>query len=527
MRGRCDTLARDSPGPQAKQIAKSLSLRKIGRDPFSPLTRRNGPHPYANTHRPSHTHPPTVSVAAQLRDSAVSCSSHPSHGRFIPFCPFRSLRALTTSSARPMAANRSSSNPNLTRSACATSCSSSKSPWRTLTASSSTSSRTGREALEECEKCERKAQRCRREAEEQDLKWHEWRQTAAECFRQVSLKLSSEALNVHWHTAPFVAIESQQALQLQCWLLEGRRWVSVRLTIGGGALVYTRQTRSVLTRRTSRVQVALNLEWIDEARADGDVIVTSGCCGVEPRWRGRASSGRRAVSSAAATSSSSAARRSSAWTFGRASFIRPRAAAASPCDLAVPPPSRYADAAADAHGGGDGRRADRGRQGCRRPPPLQVLRALVWRLWRSTAPGRWPLERGGECGDGQGDGAGWTAAIVTRASWTRPGQCCRRTRCRRPSCRRRRLTIASASVAAAGVLPFTGRDGTGRHLAGRRHSIRGGRIVRERAANPCPVARRDWRGPRRARRRASRRASDAAADAAAVDEAAAANAAAG
>ena len=48
---------------------------------------------------------------------------------------------------------------------------------------------------------------------------------------------------------------------------------------------YTRQTRSVLTRRTSRVQVALNLEWIDEARADGDVIVTSGCCGVEPAGR--------------------------------------------------------------------------------------------------------------------------------------------------------------------------------------------------------------------------------------------------
>lgn len=142
------------------------------------------------------------------------------------------------------------------------------------------------EALEECERCERKALKLRREADEQDLQLHEWRQTAAECFRQVSLKLSSEALNLHWHTAPFVAIEHQQALQLQCWLLDGRTWRSVRLAIGGGALVYTRETRAVLPpRRARRVQVTVELDWIDEARADGDVIVTSGCCGVEPRWQ--------------------------------------------------------------------------------------------------------------------------------------------------------------------------------------------------------------------------------------------------
>ena len=141
------------------------------------------------------------------------------------------------------------------------------------------------EAIEECERCERKALQLRRAAEDYDLRLHEWQQTAAECFRQVSLKLHSEALNLHWHTAPFVAIEHQQALQLQCWLLEGRRWVSVRLTVGGGALVYTRQTRAPLTRRTRSVEVTISLDWIDEARADGDVIVNAGCCAVEPRWQ--------------------------------------------------------------------------------------------------------------------------------------------------------------------------------------------------------------------------------------------------
>lgn len=141
------------------------------------------------------------------------------------------------------------------------------------------------EALDECERCERRAIRLRREADEQELRLHEWRQTAAECFHQVSLKLSSEALNVHWHTAPFVAIEHQQALQLQCWLLDRRTWRPVRLAIGGGCLTYSWSRRSIFTQRPTRVQVSVDLDWIDEARGDGDVIVTTGCCGVEPRWQ--------------------------------------------------------------------------------------------------------------------------------------------------------------------------------------------------------------------------------------------------
>ena len=168
MRGRCDTLARDSPGPHERNRSRNpYPCAKIGRDPFSPLTRRNGPHPYANTHRPSHTKAPTVSGAAQLRDSAVSCSCVIRRS-FIPFLsPASAALGLDYLERSPVAANRSSSNPN--RRAPLASCSSSKVlGHRPL---SSTSSRTGRRRSRG-EKCERKAQRCRREAEEQDLKWH-------------------------------------------------------------------------------------------------------------------------------------------------------------------------------------------------------------------------------------------------------------------------------------------------------------------------------------------------------------------
>ena len=141
------------------------------------------------------------------------------------------------------------------------------------------------EALDEIDRCERRAIRLRREADEEELQLQEWRQTAAECFRQVQLKLSSEALNLHWHTAPFVAIEHQQALQLQCWMLESGGWRKARLSIVGGALVYTLETRALFTRRARQLQVSIDLDWIDEARAEGDVIVSNGCCTVEPRWQ--------------------------------------------------------------------------------------------------------------------------------------------------------------------------------------------------------------------------------------------------
>lgn len=143
------------------------------------------------------------------------------------------------------------------------------------------------EALEEAERCEARSAKHRAQAEELDARMFEWRQTAAECFHQVSTKLSSAALDVHLHTAPFVAIDQQQALQLQCWLLEGRAWKPIRLAIGNGYLVYTQTKKSLFTRRTRRVQVSLELSSIESARADGDVLLPLGpcCSGVEARWQ--------------------------------------------------------------------------------------------------------------------------------------------------------------------------------------------------------------------------------------------------
>lgn len=143
------------------------------------------------------------------------------------------------------------------------------------------------EALEEAEQCETRSAKFRAQADELDKRVAEWRQTAAECFKRVSVKLSSAALDVHLVSAPFVAIDQQQALQLQCWLLEGRTWKPIRLAIGNGRLVYSQQLKSMLTRRTRRVQVSLELASIETARSDGDVLLPlGGCCGdVETRWQ--------------------------------------------------------------------------------------------------------------------------------------------------------------------------------------------------------------------------------------------------
>ena len=142
------------------------------------------------------------------------------------------------------------------------------------------------EALEEAERCEKQAYKLRVKADELDVQMEEWRQTAAECFQRVSQKLTSAALDVHLHTAPFVTIDQQQALQLQCYLLEGRSWVPIRLAIGNGCLTWTKHPKSPFTRRARRVQMSLDLSYIDAARADGDVLTQLSCCaGVEVRWQ--------------------------------------------------------------------------------------------------------------------------------------------------------------------------------------------------------------------------------------------------
>ena len=138
------------------------------------------------------------------------------------------------------------------------------------------------EAVDECERCDRKAIKLRKLAEECDLRHEEWRSYAQECFLLVSQRLSMAAQLA----APFVMLEQQQALQLQCWLLARRGWIPVRLTIGSGALTYTITSRSAVTRRTRKLQVAVPLEGVDSARIDGDILVHSGCCcGVEARWQ--------------------------------------------------------------------------------------------------------------------------------------------------------------------------------------------------------------------------------------------------
>ena len=71
------------------------------------------------------------------------------------------------------------------------------------------------EALEEAQDCEKKSAELRAKADELDMRVYEWRQTAADRFQQVSAKLSSAALDVHLHTASFVAVDQQQALRVK------------------------------------------------------------------------------------------------------------------------------------------------------------------------------------------------------------------------------------------------------------------------------------------------------------------------
>lgn len=141
------------------------------------------------------------------------------------------------------------------------------------------------EALDDCDTCEAHIAKLSERIREQDERLRELRQTAADCFRKVSLRLTGAAHDVHIQTAPFVTIQHQQALQLQCWLLEGRSWREVRLALTGGQLVYTKHTRSVYTGRKRQVQVVLELDWIDGASVDGDVLIRTSCCGIDPRWQ--------------------------------------------------------------------------------------------------------------------------------------------------------------------------------------------------------------------------------------------------
>ena len=142
------------------------------------------------------------------------------------------------------------------------------------------------EALDDCDSCEAHIAKLQDRIRYQEIRLRELREVAASCFRKVSLRMTGAAQEVHIQSAPFVTIEHQQALQLQCWLLEGRsRWREVRVALSGGQLIYTRLTRSAFTRRKRHVQVAVDLAWIDGASADGDVLVGTSCCGVEPRWQ--------------------------------------------------------------------------------------------------------------------------------------------------------------------------------------------------------------------------------------------------
>ena len=130
------------------------------------------------------------------------------------------------------------------------------------------------EALDDCDSCEAHIAKLQDRIRYQEIRLRELREVAASCFRKVSLRMTGAAQEVHIQSAPFVTIEHQQALQLQCWLLEGRsRWREVRVALSGGQLIYTRLTRSAFTRRKRHVQVAVDLAWIDGASADGDVLV--------------------------------------------------------------------------------------------------------------------------------------------------------------------------------------------------------------------------------------------------------------
>ena len=138
------------------------------------------------------------------------------------------------------------------------------------------------DCLERVEKAEKKRARLCNEVETitSDIDWH--RHKADDLFQSISSKLSSTAHSVHLQTAPFVQIEHQQALALQCWQLHGRWWRLVRIAIGNGQLVITRTSRSMFG---SQSTLAFELEAIEVARADGEVTTSSGCCSSQARWQ--------------------------------------------------------------------------------------------------------------------------------------------------------------------------------------------------------------------------------------------------
>lgn len=141
------------------------------------------------------------------------------------------------------------------------------------------------ETTESCEKAQRKAVKLRAEADELDADAEWTRQKASYLFQIISAKLATTAHNVHMQTAPFVQVADQQALQLQCYMLIGRKWRTIRLKLGEGLLVYTRVTRSLFTRRQKLNQVSIELGWIESTRAEGDVLINMGLCAAEARWQ--------------------------------------------------------------------------------------------------------------------------------------------------------------------------------------------------------------------------------------------------
>ena len=140
------------------------------------------------------------------------------------------------------------------------------------------------EEAEACEEKEQLAAKHQARADELDAEADEHRQRAAKLFQVVAAKLASTALTAHVQTAPFVHIEKQQALQLQCWVRHGKRWLPVRLMVGDGHLTYTRVSRSFWTLRETVQQHSIGLKCIDMTRAEGNVLINTGLCSVEARW---------------------------------------------------------------------------------------------------------------------------------------------------------------------------------------------------------------------------------------------------
>ena len=141
------------------------------------------------------------------------------------------------------------------------------------------------EEAEACEEKEQSAANHQARADELDAEADEHRQRAAYLFQVVAAKLASTALTAHVQTAPFVHLEHQQALQLQCWVRLGKRWLPVRLKVGDGHLTYTRVSRSFWTRREIVQQLSIGLDRIDSTHEDGERLINTGMCSVEARWQ--------------------------------------------------------------------------------------------------------------------------------------------------------------------------------------------------------------------------------------------------